>query len=65
MKITVCIAALADVRKLPELASDAMLSSTEVSGDNVAHRSVPLSDRYQWWAMIAAWVVCQFRWTAR
>ena len=52
--MTVCIAALADAGQSLVLVSDSMLSSTEVSGDRIAYKYFPLSDRYQWWAMVAA-----------
>lgn len=52
--MTVCIAALADAGKSLVLVSDSMLSTVEVSGDKIANKYFPLSDRYQWWAMIAA-----------
>jgi hypothetical protein len=52
--MTVCIAALADVGKSLVMACDSMLSTIEFSGDKVAFKLYPLSDRFHWWAMIAA-----------
>lgn len=52
--MTVCIAALADVGKSLAMACDSMLSSAELSGDRVAYKLYPLSDRFQWSAMVAA-----------
>jgi hypothetical protein len=52
--VTVCIAALADVGKSLILACDSMLSTGEFSGDKIALKLYPLTDRFQWWAMISA-----------
>ena len=52
--MTVCTAALGDLGKSLVLACDSMLSIPDASGDRVAFKLYPLTDRYQWWVMIAA-----------
>jgi 20S proteasome alpha/beta subunit len=51
--MTVCIAALADVGKSVVMACDTMLSGSDFSGDKVAFKLYPLSDRFHWWAMVS------------
>lgn len=51
--MTVCIAALADVGNFIAVACDSMLSALEFSGDKIAHKLFPLSDKFQWAAMIS------------
>jgi hypothetical protein len=52
--MTVCIAALADVGKSLVLVCDRMITSgSDFIGDAIASKLFPLSDRYQWWAMIS------------
>jgi len=52
--MTVCIAALADLGKSLVLVCDSRLSAGEVSGDRAANKMFPLSDQFQWWAMVSA-----------
>jgi hypothetical protein len=52
--MTVCIAALADLGKSLVMVCDSMLSSGDFSGDRIANKMYPLSDCFQWWALVAA-----------
>jgi hypothetical protein len=52
--MTVCIAAMADTGKSMVLICDGMITAgAEFSGDAIADKLYPLSDRFQWWAMIS------------
>lgn len=51
--MTVCIAGMANVGKSIVLACDSMISTGEVSGDQVAFKLYPLAAPAVWWAMIA------------
>ena len=51
--MTVCVAALANRGKAIALVCDSMLSTEESSGDRIADKLRPLSDRFQWWLMIS------------